>query len=123
MTAIAYICIFIVATQVKPNPASEASKKQQVEEMFDNISPRYDFLNHLLSFGIDKIWRNKLLGSITFASDSKVLDMATGTADVALQIAKEKGVEVTGADISEGMLDVGRVKVKNKKLKVKKFRS
>ncbi len=101
---------------IKPIPHSERAKKQQVEEMFNDISGKYDFLNHLLSFGIDKIWRNKLLGSITFASDSKVLDMATGTADVALQIAKEKGVEVTGADISDGMLDVGRVKVKNKKL-------
>ena len=101
---------------IKPLPHSELAKKQQVEEMFNDISGKYDFLNHLLSFGIDKIWRNRLLGSIEFHDKSRVLDMATGTADVALQIAKEKGVHVTGADISEGMLNVGRVKAKKQAL-------
>lgn len=101
---------------IKPIPDSDVAKKQQVEEMFNDISKKYDFLNHLLSFGIDKLWRNKLLGSLVFKSNYKVLDMATGTADVALQIAKEKKVQVIGADISEGMLSVGREKAKNKNL-------
>jgi len=101
---------------IKPLPHSDVAKKQQVEEMFNDISGKYDFLNHLLSFGIDKRWRKKLLASIEFTKGVKVLDIATGTADVALQIAREKKVNIIGADISEGMLSVGREKVKKRNL-------
>ncbi len=98
-------------THIKPIPQLDTAKKQQVEQMFDAISGKYDFLNRLLSFRIDVAWRNKLLKSIDFTNVHKVLDIATGTGDVAITIAKKYNVKVTGADISEGMLAVGRQKI------------
>jgi demethylmenaquinone methyltransferase/2-methoxy-6-polyprenyl-1,4-benzoquinol methylase len=107
-----YICgSFVLSTLVKPNPASEASKKQQVEEMFDNISEKYDFLNHFLSLGIDRGWRKKVRRSLAKIHPKTILDVATGTGDLAIELAKLGNVNITGIDISRGMLDRGVVKI------------
>jgi len=100
-----------VSATVKPNPSSEASKKQQVEEMFDNISARYDFLNHFLSLGIDYSWRKKVRKIIEKINAKKILDVATGTADLAIELTKIKDTQIVGIDISRGMLDIGDVKL------------
>ncbi len=102
---------FLLTQQVKPNPASEASKKQQVEEMFDNISHRYDFLNHFLSLGIDKGWRRKVRRNIGAFGHKNILDVATGTADLAIELANLGDVKITGVDISKGMLNTGAMKI------------
>ena len=99
-----------------PYKQSKQSKKGQVEEMFDNISPRYDLLNHLLSLNIDKIWRRKTINKLRPYQPKTILDIATGTGDFAIAALKLGNVTVTGIDISEGMLNVGREKIKVKKL-------
>lgn len=114
--AMSYICNFIVSVQVKPNPASEASKKQQVEEMFDNISPRYDFLNHFLSLGVDHSWRTTVRKNVNSFGAKRILDVATGTADLAIELTKIKESNIVGIDISQGMLDFGQIKLNQKKL-------
>lgn len=97
---------------------SGESKTGQVAEMFNNISPQYDRLNHLFSLGIDIRWRNKAIDCFKSSPPDHLLDVATGTADFAIQTAKRlSGVNmITGIDISEGMLDVGRKKLGNKEL-------
>ena len=103
------------AENIKPyDPKSD--KKEQVADMFNNISKRYDLLNHLLSFNIDKGWRTKVVKMIAADEPSLVLDVATGTADLAIALAKGTRASITGADISEGMLEVGRGKVQKKGL-------
>jgi demethylmenaquinone methyltransferase/2-methoxy-6-polyprenyl-1,4-benzoquinol methylase len=99
-----------------PNKKSEQSKKDQVEEMFNNISSRYDLLNHLLSANIDKVWRNKTIKMLIPYQPQLILDIATGTADFAIAATSIKGAKVIGIDISEGMLEVGRRKVEKKRL-------
>jgi demethylmenaquinone methyltransferase/2-methoxy-6-polyprenyl-1,4-benzoquinol methylase len=99
-----------------PNKKSEQSKKDQVEEMFNNISPRYDLLNHLLSANIDKLWRKKAINMLIPYQPGLVLDIATGTADFAIAATRIKGAKVVGIDISEGMLEVGRKKIEKKGL-------
>lgn len=79
--------------------------------MFDAIAPRYDFLNHALSLGIDRGWRRKAIRSIATVSPDEILDVATGTADLAILAAKTTGARVIGVDISEGMLEAGRKKL------------
>ena len=106
----------MTAPVVKPNPASEATKKQQVEQMFDNISPRYDFLNHFLSLGIDYSWRTKVRKKVAKFQPATLLDVATGTADLAIELSKIPGLTITGVDISQGMLDFGDVKLKQRNL-------
>ncbi|MBL0044964.1 MAG: bifunctional demethylmenaquinone methyltransferase/2-methoxy-6-polyprenyl-1,4-benzoquinol methylase UbiE [Flavobacteriales bacterium] len=95
---------------VKPYTA-DGSKREQVERMFDSISPKYDLLNRLLSFGTDQGWRRKVMRSVGQENVRELLDVATGTADLAIMAAKQVD-RVTGADISEGMLGFGREKVK-----------
>lgn len=102
-----------------PYKQSKQSKKGQVEEMFDNISHRYDFLNHVLSLNIDKIWRRKTIKKLRPYQPTSILDIATGTGDFAVAALKLGNVKVTGIDISEGMLNVGREKIKTKKLEDK----
>ncbi|WP_303920177.1 bifunctional demethylmenaquinone methyltransferase/2-methoxy-6-polyprenyl-1,4-benzoquinol methylase UbiE [Draconibacterium sediminis] len=102
-----------------PYKQSKQSKKGQVEEMFDNISHRYDFLNHVLSLNIDKIWRRKTINKLRPYQPENILDIATGTGDFAVAALKLGDVKVTGIDISEGMLNVGREKIKAKKLEDK----
>jgi demethylmenaquinone methyltransferase/2-methoxy-6-polyprenyl-1,4-benzoquinol methylase len=86
------------------------SKKEQVEEMFDNIAHRYDFLNHLLSLGIDITWRKKAVKFIGKINPKKILDVASGTGDFAFEALSLKPEKVTGFDLSEGMMKYGRVK-------------
>ncbi|MEX0966955.1 MAG: bifunctional demethylmenaquinone methyltransferase/2-methoxy-6-polyprenyl-1,4-benzoquinol methylase UbiE [Bacteroidia bacterium] len=101
---------------VVPDKASKEKKKQQVEQMFDNISPYYDFLNHLLSFGIDIIWRNKAIAHLKQDQPQILLDVATGTADFAIQAMKLKPRKIIGVDISAGMLEKGIIKIRKKGL-------
>lgn len=101
---------------VTPYKKQDKSKKEQVAEMFDNISPSYDKLNRSLSFGIDVLWRKKLKRKLRKANPRTILDVATGTADVAIEISNLNPEQITGVDISEGMLEMGRQKVKNKNL-------
>ena len=109
-----YICR--MSEIVKPYKESTASKKEQVAQMFDNISHRYDFLNHFLSLGIDNIWRKKAVKLIRASNPKQILDVATGTADFAIETLSCKPENVIGVDISEGMLEKGRQKIKRKKL-------
>ncbi len=96
---------------VKPY-SQEGSKKQQVTEMFDNIAPKYDFLNRILSLGIDKIWRKKAINNLNSTDHRKILDVATGTADVAIEINKQlKPDEIIGLDISSEMINYGKKKI------------
>jgi len=99
-------------TEIKPYSNSTKGKKDQVAEMFDNIAPRYDFLNHFLSFGIDKVWRRKAIRLLMKHSPSMILDVATGTGDFAIESLKTGAQKVIGVDISEEMLAVGRIKIK-----------
>jgi demethylmenaquinone methyltransferase/2-methoxy-6-polyprenyl-1,4-benzoquinol methylase len=101
---------------VKPYNKESASKKDEVAEMFNNISKRYDFLNHFLSLGIDKIWRRKAIKQLESIQPKRILDIATGTGDFAIAALKLNPEEVVGVDISQGMLDVGIEKMKKKKL-------
>ena len=102
---------------VKPYKSSEKSKKEQVAEMFDNISGKYDFLNHFLSFGIDHYWRRKTISILKGQSPQLILDVATGTGDLAFSAFKRlQPKKIIGLDISKGMLEVGRVKIKRKNL-------
>jgi len=98
--------------QITPYKDSENQKKQQVEQMFDNIAPKYDFLNHFLSFGIDKLWRKKAIKILSAYKPQTILDVATGTGDFAIEATKLKPTKIVGFDLSEQMLNVGRVKVK-----------
>ncbi len=99
---------------VKPIQSSSTGKKQQVEEMFDSISKRYDFLNHFLSLGIDKGWRRKAVNELKDLHPSHILDMATGTADLAIEALRLNPKRITGIDLSEGMLSMGREKILSK---------
>jgi len=101
---------------VVPYKEEQASKKEQVAKMFDNISHRYDFLNHFLSLGIDKLWRNKAIKLLRPLNPKNILDVATGTGDFALQAMVLAPDKIDGVDISEGMLDVGRRKVLERNL-------
>lgn len=95
----------------------EESKKKQVERMFDNISKYYDTLNRVLTLGIDTLWRKKAVSMLPPKPGLHVMDMATGTADVALEIIKQRpDAKVIGIDISNDMLSIGRQKISNKSL-------
>jgi demethylmenaquinone methyltransferase/2-methoxy-6-polyprenyl-1,4-benzoquinol methylase len=97
---------------IVPFKNSSESKKRQVENMFDKIAFRYDFLNRFLSAGIDVGWRKKAIKQLISSAPKNILDVATGTADFALtcyEILKPE--KITGIDISEGMLDIGRRKI------------
>jgi demethylmenaquinone methyltransferase/2-methoxy-6-polyprenyl-1,4-benzoquinol methylase len=101
---------------VKPYKNSSSSKKEQVAEMFDNIAGNYDFLNHFLSLGIDIFWRKQLVKHLTKQAPKTILDVATGTGDLAIAMLKTNPDKVIGVDISNGMLEVGRKKMKEKSL-------
>jgi demethylmenaquinone methyltransferase/2-methoxy-6-polyprenyl-1,4-benzoquinol methylase len=97
---------------VKPYGREDRSKKEEVAEMFNNISKRYDFLNHFLSLGIDKIWRKKAVNMLKEIKPERILDLASGTGDFAIESLRLNPKEIIGMDISEGMLEVGREKMK-----------
>lgn len=97
---------------VVPFKDSDSSKKEQVAQMFDNIAFRYDFLNRFLSAGTDIRWRKKALQQLNELKPKTILDVATGTADMAIMAsAMLRPEKITGIDISDGMLEVGRQKV------------
>ncbi len=105
---------------VVPFKNSKESKKKQVENMFDKIAFRYDFLNRFLSAGIDVGWRKKAINQLVSSKPKNILDVATGTGDFALtcyQILKPE--KITGIDISEGMLEIGKKKIKRAGLQQK----
>lgn len=95
--------------------SQDGSKRQQVEQMFDAISPKYDLLNRVFSLGIDQGWRKKVMRNVAKEPVEKLLDVATGTADLAI-LAGKQVPQVIGVDISEGMLSFGREKVSKKGL-------
>lgn len=101
---------------VVPYKDQEAGKKTQVAQMFDSIAKRYDFLNHFLSAGVDIYWRKKAVKLLEKSQPQVILDMATGTADFALETVRLKPKQIIGLDISEGMLEVGREKIKKRGL-------
>jgi len=96
---------------VTPYSNSVKGKKEQVAQMFDHIAPKYDFLNHFLSFGIDKIWRRKAIRLLLKHSPDDILDVATGTGDFAIASLKTGARKIIGVDISEEMLAVGKAKI------------
>ena len=95
---------------VTPYQNPESGKKEQVEQMFDNISGNYDFLNRSLSLGIDVLWRKIMMKQLKDLKNAVILDVATGTADVAIEAASLKPASIIGMDILEGMLSIGRKK-------------
>jgi demethylmenaquinone methyltransferase/2-methoxy-6-polyprenyl-1,4-benzoquinol methylase len=102
---------------VKPYEKEEDTKKTQVSRMFNRIAPYYDFLNRFLSLGIDTIWRKNAINKIKDAKPQYILDIATGTADVAIELVKRLDVKkVVGLDISKEMLSIGQKKIDKKAL-------
>lgn len=106
-------------TPVVPYHDSSASKKEQVATMFDNISWRYDLLNRVLSFGIDIYWRKRAIAQLKPSQPKFILDIATGTGDLALEALSLNPDKIIGVDISEGMLNFGRKKLKERGLEFK----
>lgn len=97
---------------VKPYHHLPSGKKEQVEQMFDKIAWRYDFLNHFLSGGIDKRWRKRVVKSLdSYTPDDKLLDVATGTGDLAIELTRKTPASVVGVDLSQQMLDKGEEKI------------
>ncbi len=105
-----------MAEKVTPYKDSDLSKKEQVTKMFDAISKEYDGLNRVISFGIDIKWRNKVVEIVGKTNPDSILDIATGTGDLAINLAKTRASKIIGFDISEGMLDVGRKKIEKLQL-------
>lgn len=102
---------------VTPYRRTDNGKKEQVEQMFDNIAPKYDLLNRVLSLGIDVWWRKKALSYLKNDRPGQMLDVATGTADVAIMAARRlQPQRIIGIDISNQMLDFGRIKIKEQRL-------
>ena len=105
-----------MSQNIRPYKDSSQGKKEQVREMFDTISRDYDGLNRVITFGIDVRWRKKVVKTVISHGCDNALDIATGTGDLAILMAKKGVKTVTGLDISPGMLEVGRNKVKKKDL-------
>ena len=112
-----YICLkFNSLTKIKPYKSSDLGKKEQVTQMFDTISKEYDGLNRVISFGIDIRWRKKVVSLVKDTQPQTVLDIATGTGDLAIALTETNAEKIIGLDISQGMMDIGKKKVKDKKL-------
>jgi demethylmenaquinone methyltransferase/2-methoxy-6-polyprenyl-1,4-benzoquinol methylase len=105
-----------MSKNVTPYKDSALSKKEQVASMFDTISGNYDNLNRVISFGIDVKWRQKVLKMVAETNPKNILDIATGTGDLAILMANTKAEKIIGLDISSGMLEVGKQKILNKNL-------
>jgi demethylmenaquinone methyltransferase/2-methoxy-6-polyprenyl-1,4-benzoquinol methylase len=105
-----------MSKNITPYKDSLLSKKEQVAKMFDTISGNYDNLNRVISFGIDVKWRKKVLKIVAQSNPVSILDIATGTGDLAILMAQTKAEKIIGLDISEGMLEVGVKKIEAKKL-------
>jgi demethylmenaquinone methyltransferase/2-methoxy-6-polyprenyl-1,4-benzoquinol methylase len=105
-----------MSLKVTPYKDSDLKKKEQVTKMFDTISREYDGLNRVISFGIDVKWRKKVVAIVGETHPENILDIATGTGDLAINLVKTEAKKIIGLDISEGMLEVGRQKINTKKL-------
>jgi demethylmenaquinone methyltransferase/2-methoxy-6-polyprenyl-1,4-benzoquinol methylase len=105
-----------MSKKITPYKDSTLGKKQQIAKMFDAISNEYDGLNRVISFGIDIKWRNKVVQIVADAQPINILDIATGTGDLAINLTRTNASQIIGLDISEGMLDVGRQKILKKEL-------
>ncbi|WP_186525822.1 bifunctional demethylmenaquinone methyltransferase/2-methoxy-6-polyprenyl-1,4-benzoquinol methylase UbiE [Seonamhaeicola sediminis] len=103
-------------SKIKPYKDSTLGKKEQVTKMFDNISGDYDGLNRVISFGIDVKWRKKVVKLVNGTNPESILDIATGTGDLAINLAQTKASRIIGLDISSGMLEIGKAKVSSKSL-------
>lgn len=100
-----------MSATVKPYKDSDLSKKAQVAQMFDTISKEYDSLNRVISFGTDIAWRKKVIQIVAETQPNKVLDIATGTGDLAIMLTKTSAKTIIGLDISAGMLSIGTQKI------------
>lgn len=105
-----------MSEKITPYKDSSLGKKEQVAQMFDTISGNYDNLNRVISFGIDVKWRKKVLKIVSDKKPKVILDIATGTGDLAILLAQTNADKIIGLDISAGMLEVGKKKVEEKKL-------
>lgn len=105
-----------ILSKIKPYKNSDLGKKEQVTKMFDTISGDYDGLNRVISFGIDIKWRKKVVKLVKATNPDTILDIATGTGDLAINLTESNATKITGLDISSGMLEIGKEKVKNKGL-------
>ena len=105
-----------MSTKVTPYKNSALSKKEQVSEMFDNVSHNYDFLNRVMTLGIDIKWRKKVVQIVKEKNPETILDIATGTGDFAIMLSKLNPKKIVGLDLSKGMLDIGIEKIKKKNL-------
>lgn len=105
-----------MAKKVIPYKDSELGKKAQVTQMFDTISKNYDGLNRVISFGIDIKWRNRVVAILQKEKPASILDIATGTGDLAINLTRTGAQKIVGLDISPGMLEVGKKKVSDKNL-------
>lgn len=105
-----------MSEKITPYKDSSLGKKEQVAQMFDNISGNYDNLNRVISFGIDTKWRKKVLKIVSDSKPKVILDIATGTGDLAILMARTNAEKIIGLDISAGMLEVGKKKVEEEKL-------
>jgi demethylmenaquinone methyltransferase / 2-methoxy-6-polyprenyl-1,4-benzoquinol methylase len=105
-----------MSKQIIPYKDSNLGKKEQVTQMFDTISDKYDGLNRVISFGIDIKWRKKVLQLVSAKNPETILDIATGTGDLAILMAKTSAKKIVGLDLSSGMLEVGKVKINDKNL-------
>ena len=105
-----------MSENVTPYKDSNAGKKEQVTSMFDTISKDYDGLNRVISFGIDIKWRNKVVQLVKAIQPKRILDVATGTGDLAINLVRTGAPQIVGLDISPGMLNIGKKKVTEKKL-------
>lgn len=107
-----------MSKKVTPYKDSQLTKKKQVEQMFDNISGNYDGLNRVISMGTDVSWRKKVVAAVAATNPDSILDIATGTGDLAIQMANTGAGRIVGLDLSEGMLSVGRKKIAAKNLNI-----
>ncbi|MEO8234197.1 MAG: bifunctional demethylmenaquinone methyltransferase/2-methoxy-6-polyprenyl-1,4-benzoquinol methylase UbiE [Flavobacterium sp.] len=105
-----------MSISTKPYKDSELGKKEQVAKMFDTISSKYDNLNRVISFGVDVKWRKKILKMIATKNPNNILDIATGTGDLAILLSNTNAEKIIGLDISVGMLEVGKQKIADRNL-------
>jgi len=104
---------------MKPYKNKNSTKKGQITSMFNSISGEYDFLNKIMTFGIDEVWRKKIYKIAKESNPKIILDLATGTADIAIELANIQNAKIIGVDISKKMLNVGSKKILKKNLKSK----